>query len=111
MENQEKSIPLEQQTEVEAVVDQSIKPKNLQIVPNYRSIFYTWSFWFHCGSVVLTFIEQILPFVGLLEPTMTTQTYAILMFVLNGLGLFSRFIKQKSLWEYRPEVEKEVPKT
>lgn len=102
--------PIVRETEVEAVIDQPIKPKNLQVVPNWKSVLYTWSFWFHCGSVILTFIEQILPFVGLLEPTMTTQTYAILMFVLNGLGLLSRFIKQKSLWQYHPEQDREVPK-
>lgn len=102
------SDPIIEKTEVEAVIDQSIKPKNLQLVPNWKSVLYTWSFWFHCGSVVLTFIEQILPFVGMLEPTMTTQTYAILMFILNGLGVFSRFIKQKSLWQY--DQDREVPK-
>ena len=106
----ESSTPLEKSTEVEAVVDQTLNPKKLEIIPNWKSVFFTWSFYFHCGSVILTFIEQILPFVGLLEPTMTTQTYAILMFVLNGLGLFSRFIKQKSLWQYHPEQDREVPK-
>ena len=104
------SDPIVKETEVEAVIDQPIKPKNLTVVPNWKSVLYTWSFWFHCGSVILTFIEQILPFFSLLEPTMTTQTYAVCMFVLNGLGLLSRFIKQKSLWAYHPEQDREVPK-
>lgn len=75
------------------------------VVPNWRRVFFTWSFWFHIASVLLTFIDQLLPFLGMLEPTMTVQTYAIFMFVLNALGLFSRFIKQKKLWE----IPKEVP--
>lgn len=73
------------------------------VVPNWRKVFFTWSFWFHIASVLLTFIDQLLPYVGLLEPTMTVQTYAICMFTLNALGLFSRFIKQKSLWEIPKE--------
>ena len=106
----ESSTPLEKSTEVEAVVDQTLNPKKLEIIPNWKSVFFTWSFYFHCSSVILTFIEQILPFFSLLEPTMTVQTYSICMFVLNGLGLFSRFIKQKSLWVYHPEQNREVPK-
>ena len=102
--------PIVRETEVEAVIDQPLNPKKLEIVPNYKSVFYTWSFWLHCSSVILTFIEQILPFFSLLEPTMTVQTYSICMFVLNGLGLLSRFIKQKSLWQYNPEQDREVPK-
>lgn len=94
---------LKPETEVEAVVDQSLNPKKLEVVPNWRSVFFTWSFWFHMFSVILTFVEQILPFFSLLEPTMTTQTYSICMFVLNGLGLLSRFIKQKPLWKYPRE--------
>lgn len=92
-------------TDVEAVINQPITPTKLQIVPNWKSVFFTWSFAFHLASVILTFIEQLLPFVGLLESTMSTQTYSILMFVLNGLGLLSRFVKQKNLWAYRPPKE------
>jgi hypothetical protein len=84
--------------------------KKVDVVPNWKRVFFTWSFWFHIASVLLTFIDQILPFVGLLEPTMTTQTYAILMFTLNALGLLSRFIKQKNLWQY-PEENQEDEKT
>lgn len=84
--------------------------KKIDIIPNWKRVFFTWSFWFHIASVLLTFIDQILPFVGLLEPTMTTQTYAILMFTLNALGLLSRFIKQKNLWQL-PEEKQEDGKT
>lgn len=84
--------------------------KNVKVVPNWKRVFFTWSFWFHIASVLLTFIDQILPFVGLLEPTMATQTYAILMFTLNALGLLSRFIKQKNLWQL-PEERQEDEKT
>lgn len=92
-------------TDVEAVINQPITPTKLQIVPNWKSVFFTWSFCFHFASVLLTFIEQLLPYVGLLESTMTPHTYAILMFVLNGLGLLSRFIKQRNLWAYQPPKE------
>lgn len=91
---------IDETTEVEAVVNQTLNPKKLEIVPNWRSVFFTWSFAFHMLSVLLTFVEQLLPFAGFLEPTMSIQTYAIFMFVLNALGLFSRFIKQKSLWVF-----------
>ena len=84
--------------------------KNVKVVPNWKRVFFTYSFWLHIASVILTFIDQILPFVGLLEPTMTTQTYAILMFTLNALGLLSRFIKQKNLWQL-PEEKQEDEKT
>lgn len=84
--------------------------KKISVVPNWKQVFFTYSFWLHIASVLLTFIDQILPFVGLLEPTMTTQTYAILMFTLNALGLLSRFIKQKNLWQL-PEEKQEDEKT
>lgn len=98
--------PLKESTETEI----SLPVKTLTVVPNWRKIFFTWSFFFHSLSVVLTFVDQILPFVGMLEPTMTSQSYAILMFVLNGLGLLSRFIKQRKLWEY-PSQEEQNDKT
>lgn len=73
-----------------------------KIIPNWWKVFFTWSFAFHALSVVLTFVDQLLPFFGILQSVMTTEHYATSMFVLNGLGLLSRFIKQKSLWEYHP---------
>lgn len=80
---------------------------NDKVVPQWWKIFFTWSFAFHALSVVLTFVDQLLPFFGILQSVMTTEHYATSMFVLNGLGLLSRFIKQKSLWEYHPD-NKEV---
>lgn len=96
--------PLTENTETEVTLS---VPKKLEIVPNWSKVFFTWSFAFHALSVLLTFIDQILPFLGLLEPTMTTQTYAVMMFILNGLGLLSRFIKQRKLWEYPVKEDKE----
>lgn len=72
----------------------------IQVIPQWRKVFFTYSFWFYISSILLTFVEQILPFFSLLEPTMTTQTYAICVFTLNALGVLSRFIKQKNLWGY-----------
>lgn len=97
--------PLTKETQTEATISSTVSsaPKKLQVVPNWRKVLLTWSFWFHMASVLLTFVDQLLPFVGLLEPTMTTQTYALLMFVLNALGVFSRFVKQKKLWTFDPE--------
>ncbi len=97
-------VPLTAATETEA----SITPhKAIQVVPNWRNIFFTWSFAFHALSILLTFVDQILPFFSLLEPTMTVQTYAICMFCLNMAGVASRFIKQKKLWAYPVEEPKD----
>lgn len=87
----------------------SAKP-NKVVVPHWWKIFFTWSFAFHITSVFLTFIEQILPFMGLLESTMSGDTYAVSMFVLNGLGVLSRFIKQRSLWEYPDDEQAKLAK-
>lgn len=97
--------PLTKETATEATITSTVSssPKKLAVVPNWRKIFFTWSFFFHVSSILLTFVDQLLPFIGLLEPTMTTQTYALVMFVLNALGVFSRFIRQKKLWSYDPE--------
>lgn len=96
------TTPLTADTQTEATITATVSPtpKKLEVVSNWRRVLLTWSFWLHMGSVVLTFIDQLLPLLGLLEPTMTTQTYALLMFTFNGLGLFARFIKQRKLWEY-----------
>lgn len=97
----EKSTPESTIPPSTEVVKQKV-PK-IAVVSNWRKVFFTWSFWLHMGSVLLTFVDQLLPYIGLLEPTMTVQTYAICMFALNALGLFSRFIKQKNLWEIPKE--------
>lgn len=95
--SKQSEVPLTENTETESSIP---TPSKVSLVPNWRKVFLTWSFAFHSLSVLLTFIDQILPFLGMLEPTMTTQTYAVMMFMLNGLGLLSRFIKQRKLWEY-----------
>jgi len=77
------------------------KVSKVSVVSNWKKIFLTWSFWLHMCSVVLTFVDQLLPLLGMLEPTMTTQTYALLMFSFNALGLLARFVKQRKLWEYK----------
>lgn len=100
------SVKVEAPTEITIPQSAEIvkeKVSKVGVVSNWRQVFLTWSFWLHLSSVVLTFIEQLLPFLGLLEPTMSTQTYALLMFSFNALGLLARFIKQKSLWQYTVE--------
>ena len=73
------------------------KPKRLELVENWKRVLFTYSFWTNVVSLLLTFVEQILPFMGLLEPTMSTATYGILMFVLNASAIVFRMIKQKKL--------------
>jgi len=82
------------------VVNSSLKeskPKRLELVENWKRVLFTYSFWTNVVSLLLTFVEQILPFMGLLEPTMSTATYGILMFVLNASAIVFRMIKQKKL--------------
>lgn len=102
--SKQNETPLTENTETEVSIP---TPSKVAFVPNWRKVFFTWSFAFHSLSVLLTFIDQILPFLGMLEPTMTTQTYAVMMFILNGLGLLSRFIKQRKLWEYPTEKQED----
>lgn len=70
----------------------------LTLVPNWSKVLKTYSFWVGIVSVLLTLIEQILPFMGLLEPTMTVVTYSILMFCLNVSAVVFRLVKQHKLW-------------
>lgn len=72
--------------------------KQLKLVSNWRKQFFTYSFWMYVAAVLLTLVEQILPFMGLLEPTMSTATYGILVFCLNLLGILLRFVKQPNLY-------------
>jgi len=97
--------PLTKETQTEATITSTVSsaPKKLTVVPNWRKVLKTWSFWCYVASVLLTFIEQILPYMGLLEPTMTVQTYGLLIFGLNASGILFRFIKQKRLWSYDPD--------
>lgn len=97
--------PLTKETQTEATITSTVSSahKKLTVVPNWRKVLKTWSFWCYVASVLLTFIEQILPYMGMLEPTMTVQTYGLVMFALNGSGILFRFIKQKRLWTYDPD--------
>lgn len=91
-------------TETEA----SLPVTKVSIVPNWRKVFFTYSFFFHSLSVVLTFVDQLLPYMNLLQPVLSDNQYAVAMFTLNGLGLLSRFIKQRKLWAYPKESDKDV---
>lgn len=80
-----------------------IKQIKKNVVPNWRKVLCTYSFWTMVASVLLSFVEQILPFFGLLEPTMSVATYSICMFVLNLSAVAFRMVKQKALWEIPKE--------
>lgn len=80
--------------------------KKVKVVPHWRTVLKTYSFWLYLSAIVLTFVEQILPLMGLIEPLMTGTTYAIIVFSLNFLGVVARFIQQKKLW-YPPSLEEE----
>lgn len=76
------------------------KSTKIQIVPNWQRVLKTYSFWVMVASVLLSFIEQVLPYMGLVEPMMTGTAYGITMFVLNVSAILFRMIKQRKLWEY-----------
>lgn len=80
--------------------------KNVKVVPHWRQVLKTYSFWLYLSAIVLTFVEQILPLMGLIEPLMTGTTYALIVFGLNFLGVCARFIQQKKLW-FPPSLEEE----
>lgn len=81
--------------------------KNVKVVPHWRQVFKTYSFWLYLSAIVLTFVEQILPLMGLIEPLMTGTTYALIVFGLNFLGVCARFIQQRKLWEYPAEKQED----
>lgn len=81
--------------------------KNVKVVPHWRQVLKTYSFWFYLSAIVLTFVEQILPTLGLIEPLMTGTTYALIVFGLNFLGVIARFIQQRKLWEYPTEKQED----
>lgn len=72
--------------------------KNVKVVPHWRQVLKTYSFWLYLSAIVLTFVEQVLPILGIIEPLMTGTTYALLVFGLNFIGVLARFVQQKSLW-------------
>lgn len=78
--------------------------KKVKVVPHWRTVLKTYSFWFYLSAIVLTFVEQILPLMGLIEPLMTGTTYTLIVFSLNLLGVLARFVQQKKLW-FPPSIE------
>lgn len=88
--------PLTKNTETEATIN---LPNKLQVVPNWRKVLKTYSFWINVSSVILTFITVILPYVGFLQPVLTVGQYGWLMFILNASAALARIIKQKKFWD------------
>lgn len=86
----------------------------LKIVPHWKRVLKTYSFWFYISAIILTFVEQVLPILGIIEPMMTGTTYAIMVFTLNLFGVIARFIQQKSLWQLPEDLKEpkddQVPK-
>ena len=72
-------------------------PNKPKVVDDWKKVFKTYSFWFYVLASLLALVEQIIPFFGLLQPTMSVTTFAVCMFTLNVLGVVSRFIKQEKL--------------
>lgn len=93
--------PLTKDTQVEATITATVSSasKKLQIIPNWRKVLLTYSFWTMIASILLSFIEQVLPYLGLIEPTMSTTAYGITVFCLNLSAVIFRMIKQKKLWK------------
>lgn len=69
------------------------------VVDDWKDVFLTHSFWLTFASIILTVVSIILPYMGFLQPVLSTEAYGISMFVLNALAAFARFIKQKGLEE------------
>jgi predicted membrane metal-binding protein len=77
--------------------------KKVKVVPHWRTVLKTYSFWLYLSAIVLTFVEQILPLMGLLEPVMTGTTYAVILFSLNLLGViafsnYQDFKRRRVVW-------------
>lgn len=69
------------------------------VVDDWKDVFLTHSFWLTFASIILTVVSIILPYMGFLQPVLSTEAYGISMFVLNAMAAFARFIKQKGLEE------------
>lgn len=82
----------------------------IKVRSDWKKIFKQYSFWIMVSSAILTLVEQILPFAGLLEPTMTVTSYAFFMFGLNMLAVIARFVQQKNLWQYPDSTPQEENK-
>lgn len=96
----EAATPLTKDTAVEATITSTLSstPTKLTIVPNWRKVLKTYSFWTTAVSALLALVEVILPFFSLLEPTMSVATFGICMFTLNVSAAVFRMIKQHKLW-------------
>jgi len=104
MESEEKKeVPLTKDTATEITIPST----KLTVVPNWRRVLRTYSFWAMIASACLVFVESILPFFGVLQPLLSEGVYAGTIFFFNLLAVIARMIKQKSLWEYHPEQEKQ----
>lgn len=103
-----KVTPLTENTAVEATITSTLSstPTKLTLVPNWRKVLKTYSFWTTIASALLSLVEVVLPFFSLLEPTMSVATFGICMFTLNVSAAVFRMIKQHKLWQ--PEEGKDA---
>jgi len=92
--------PLTKDTAVEATITSTLSstPTKLTIVPNWKKVLKTYSFWVMVASALLTLVEIVLPFFSLLEPTMSVAAYGVCTFVLNVSAPILRLVKQHKLW-------------
>lgn len=90
-------------TQVEATIP---LPGKISLVPNWRKVIKTYSFWISIASAVLTLIGVIMPFMGFLQPVLSMEHYAFAMFTMSSLAALARVIKQRKLWDYDPGQEK-----
>lgn len=99
--------PITKDTAVEATITSTLSSASTKItlVPNWRKVLKTYSFWTTVVSALLSLVEVILPFFSLLEPTMSVATYGVCMFTLNVSAAVFRMIKQHKLWQ--PEEDKD----
>lgn len=93
--------PITKDTAVEATITSTLSstPTKLTLVPNWKKVLKTYSFWTTVLSALLSLVEIILPFFSLLEPTMSVAAYGTSMFVLNVSAAIFRMIKQHKLWQ------------
>lgn len=96
---------LTKDTAVEATITSTLSstPTKLQLVPNWKKVLRTYSFWVMVASALLTLVEIVLPFFSLLEPTMSVSAYGVCTFVLNVSAPILRLIKQHKLWPQEEE--------
>lgn len=103
--NNEEIVVQETPPQTEITIPQSAeivkeKVSKIAVVPQWRQILKTYSFYFYISSIILTLVDQILPLLTIIEPVMSGSTYVIVVFTLNILGVASRFVQQRNLWRY-----------